>query len=292
VLATLTGWPQDNILVGSGIDDLLGLSVRCTIDPEDVAVASKGTYPTFAYHVTAYGGKLHTVPYNAQFKVDMDSLERAAFRYNARVVYIANPDNPTGTVHSAEAMTDLALRLPSHCTLLLDEAYGDFVQSGELERQTLSENVIRFRTFSKGHALAGLRIGYVLASGRYIEAFEKVRLHFGVNRIAQSAAVASLEDAKHLRAVVDAVAIERDLYSRMLRDLGWTPIPSSTNFISFDVGDASVAADLVGLLAERGVFVRRAGGPPLEGYVRITVGSAKQRRRLKEVLEDACFPGP
>jgi histidinol-phosphate aminotransferase len=289
-LAELTGRPRSEVLVGSGIDDLLGLAVRCVLEPGDVAVAASGTYPTFGYHVRGYGGELLTAPYGNDFHVDTDALATLATHSGARVVYIANPDNPSGTLHDERVVGELAERLPPGCALFVDEAYHDFVESAEDSPAAASreDRILRFRTFSKGHGLAGLRVGYVLAAEDYVRGFEKVRVQFGVNRIAQAAALASLADREHLRDVVRLVARSRALYERLGRDAGWTPIPSRTNFIAFDVGAAQRAQAWVDALELRRVFVRRGSAPPLDGCVRVTVGTEDECRRLEQIVEEVA----
>jgi histidinol-phosphate aminotransferase len=285
-LAASTGATRGQVLVGSGIDDLLGLTVRCILNPGEVAVATEGTYPTFGYHVRAQGGRLATVPYTADFRVDVAQLVQRASQTGARIAYLANPDNPSGTLHGEAAIRALDAELPASCALFVDEAYRDYVAS-QAPPPAPDGRLLRFRTFSKGHGLAGVRIGYVLASEPYVRAFDKVRVQFGVNRIAQAAALASLDDVEHLAWVVAETVRERARYATLGEQLGWTAIPSSTNFVAFDVGGAREAAAWVAELEGRGVFVRRGSGPPVDRCVRVTVGTAEQRERLASVLEEA-----
>jgi histidinol-phosphate aminotransferase len=284
-LAALTGTSRERILVGSGIDDLLGLATRCVLEPGDAAVASAGTYATFGYHVRAQGAELVEVPYGEDMSVDLDALAGAADAVDARVVYVANPDNPSGTLCAANELEALASGLPPGRALFVDEAYFDFVADRRTE-SGLGERVLRFRTFSKGHGIAGLRIGYLLAEREYLAAFEKVRVQFGVNRVAQAAARAALEDPSHLEWVVGETARERERYRALGERFGWRAIPSSTNFIAFDVGDAGLAAEWVDALERRNVFVRRGGKPPLDRCVRVTVGMAEQRQQLEPILTE------
>jgi histidinol-phosphate aminotransferase len=285
-LQEVTGVAAGRIRVGSGIDDLLGLAVRCTLNPGDVAVASAGTYPTFGYHVRAQGAELAEVPYRDDMHIDLDALGERAEALGAAVVYVANPDNPSGTCRSADQLRALASSLPAGCALFLDEAYADFTEDPLEGLDQPPDRVLRFRTFSKGHGLAGLRIGYVIAAPPYVAAFDKVRVQFGVNRVAQAAALAALHDPEHLEWVVAETAVERRHYRELGEGQGWSPIPSSTNFVAFDVGDADSAAAWVTALEQRGVFVRRGAGPPLDRCVRITVGMAEHRRFLEPILAE------
>jgi histidinol-phosphate aminotransferase len=280
---------RENIVIGCGVDDLLELIVRTYLEPGQTAVTSLGGYPTFAYHVAGYGGKLERVPYHDDCN-DLAGLAEAATRSQAHIVYLANPDNPSGSWVTANKIGALVDSLPEDCLLLLDEAYSDFAPAEALPPVDVSDpRVIRARTFSKAHGMAGARIGYVLATAEIIAAFDKIRLHFGVNRIAQAGALASLQDTDHLTSVVTAVAEGRNEYAALARDLGFTPLPSATNFVTLDVGGAERARALVAALAERGVFIRMPGAPPLDRCVRVTIGTPEERAAFAKALR-AVWP--
>jgi histidinol-phosphate aminotransferase len=280
---------MEHIVIGCGIDDLLELIVRTYMEPGQTAVASLGGYPTFAYHIAGYGGKLERVPYHDDHN-DLAGLTEAANRSQACVVYLANPDNPSGSWVTAEEIGSLVEALPEDCLLLLDEAYSDFAPENELPPVDVSDpRMIRARTFSKAHGMAGARIGYALATAEIIAAFDKIRLHFGVNRVAQAGALASLQDTAHLESVVEAFAEGRDEYAALARDLGFTPLPSATNFVTMDVGGVERARTLVAALAERGVFIRMPGAPPLDRCVRVTVGTPDERAAFADILR-AVWP--
>jgi histidinol-phosphate aminotransferase len=278
---------MEHIVIGCGVDDLLELIVRTYLEPGQTAVTSLGGYPTFAYHVVGYGGILERVPYRDDYN-DLAGLARAANHTAARIVYLANPDNPSGTWVTAEEIGALLEALPVDCLLLLDEAYSDFAPAEGLPAIDASDpRVIRARTFSKAHGMAGARIGYALATSEIIAAFDKVRLHFGVNRIAQAGALASLQDRAYLQSVVAAVAEGRSEYGALAREVGFTPLPSATNFVTIDVGGVERAKALVAALAERGVFIRMPAAPPLDRCVRVTVGTPEERAAFAEALRAA-----
>jgi histidinol-phosphate aminotransferase len=288
-LAERHGVGMEHIVIGCGIDDLLELIVRTYLEPDETAVTSLGGYPTFAYHIAGYGGKLERVPYRDD-RNDLAGLAEAANRTRARIVYLANPDNPSGTWVTAEEIGVLVDALPEDCLLLLDEAYSDFAPVEALAPVDVSDpRVIWARTFSKAHGMAGARIGYALTTAEIIAAFDRIRLHFGVNRVAQAGALASLRDAEHLESVVVAVAEGRDEYTALAREMGFTPLPSATNFVTIDVGGVERARALVAALAERGVFIRMPGAPPLDRCVRVTVGTPEERAAFAETLR-AVWP--
>jgi histidinol-phosphate aminotransferase len=285
-LARQHGVSERHIVVGAGIDDLLGLIVRALLAPGDTAVMSLGAYPTVAYHVMGYGGRLERPPYRED-RNDLDALLDAARRTGAGLVYLANPDNPSGSWHTARDLGAFAEALPPDCMLALDEAYADFAPDEALPPMEVDrQNLLRLRTFSKAHGMAGARIGYAIGHVATIDEFEKIRLHFGVNRIAQAGALASLEDPGHLRAVIDAVAEGRREYAALADRLGLAALPSATNFVTIDVGSRERAVALLQALAQRGVFIRMPGAPPLDRCIRVTVGTPPQRAAFARILEE------
>lgn len=283
-LADIHGVRKEQIVIGSGIDDLLELAVRTFVEPGVPVVTSWGSYPTFQFHVAGFGGQLHFVPYR-EWKNDLEALAEKARKVDARLLYLANPDNPTGTWHTADNVTRLIDALPPGCVLILDEAYIEFAPpSAHLPIQGDHPQVIRMRTFSKAYGMAGARIGYAITNEETISAFDKVRLHFGVNRIAQAGALASLRDPDFVRQVVDAVNEGKKDYEAIAQELGWHAIPSATNFVAIDVGDADRARRIVDDLLRLGVFIRTPGVAPLNRLIRVTVGREEHRKQLAEAL--------
>jgi len=287
-LARGYGIGRENLVIGEGIDGILGLVVRACVAPGEAVVTSAGAYPTFNYHVSGYGGRLVFVPYDAGYRNDIEALVAAARAERARLLYLANPDNPTGTFLPADAVAHALAEMPQDCLLVLDEAYAEFAPAGELARLDAADTrLIRLRTFSKAHGLAGLRVGYGIAAPETVAAFDKIRLHFGVGRLSQVAARAALEDLDFAAGVVREVAAGRDDYVTLAGHLGRATIPSLTNFVAFDLDSAERSQRMVGLLEVRGIFVRRPGVPPLDRFVRVTVGTPDQRARFAEAFTDA-----
>ena len=185
-LARHHGVSPDNIVIGEGIDGLLGYLVRLMVEPGVKVVTSHGAYPTFNYHVVGYGGELIMVPYVDDHE-DPKSLAVKACEVGASLVYLANPDNPMGTWVTASEIRTLVDSLPGGCLLVLDEAYidcapGDAVLPIDVD----DERIIRMRTFSKVHGMAGARVGYAIGQRDLVKAFDKVRNHFGMCRISQA----------------------------------------------------------------------------------------------------------
>ena len=272
-IAAHHGVDPGHVRVGEGIDGLLGLLVRLTIGPGDWVVTSKGGYPTFDFHVTGFGGRIEQVPYEAD-RVDAKGLmERAAWS-GAKLVYLANPDNPMGGMHDAATVHEMIEALPDGALLVLDEAYVEFAPEAELPRiDPANDRVIRFRTFSKAHGLAGARVGYAIGPKPLIAAFDRVRNHFGLTRMAQAGALAALADRAHLSHVVTEVGRARARIAAIAHDNGLAPLPSATNFVAIDCGaDGAFAKRVVAALGDLGVFVRMPGVAPLNRCVRVTAG--------------------
>ncbi len=286
-LARKHGVEIENLVIGEGIDGLLGTIVRAFMDPGDTAVTSAGAYPTFNYHVTGYGGRLEFVPYSAEPANDAEALVETARQIGAKLLYISNPDNPTGSFLGRAASAHILDRLPEDCIFILDEAYAEFApQDGLPSIDAADPRVIRLRTFSKTHGLAGMRAGYGIAAPETIAVFDKIRLHFGVGRLSQIAAAAALDDAAFERQVVREVAAGRRDYAELGRSLNIAALPSHTNFVPFDFETEARSGRMLSLLEDRGVFVRRPGAAPLDRFVRVTVGTAAEREDFAEVLRD------
>jgi histidinol-phosphate aminotransferase len=279
--------PVDNVLVGAGIDELLGNVVRMTVPPGGHVVTSHGAYPTFNYHVNGFGGVLHPVDYRDDHE-DLDALADKAQEVGARLVYLSNPDNPMGTRHSAEAVASFRRHLPSGTVLVLDEAYAEFAPEGTNPPIDPSDaGVIRLRTFSKIYGLAGLRVGYAVAHADAVAGFNKIRNHFGVNRVAQQAALAALQDQDYINGLRREVETGKQAYAEVAQRHGFTAIPSYTNFVAIDVGDAERGERLLKALQDRRVFIRKPGVPPLDRCIRVTVGPEAERAIFEQAFAEA-----
>ncbi len=275
----------DNVCVGSGIDDLMGLAVRAFMAPGAVALATLGTYPTFSYHVYGFSGTLATVAYRSDGTIDVDALLARAAQLRPAIVYVANPDNPSGTMLPRAYVQRLLVELPAESLLFLDEAYADFVDEAELPQPIFDERVLRVRTFSKAYGMAGARIGYMLSSPRNVRTFQKIRLHYGVNRNAQIGALAALADAAFKRYVIASVAEGRADYYRIAGKLGCGYLESRTNFVCIDFGSNERATFLMNRLLESGVFVRKPSAPPLDRFIRVSVGTPQEREQFASRLQ-------
>ncbi len=287
-LAGHMGCAPENILVGEGIDGLLGNLVRLLIAPGDAVVTSDGAYPTFNYHVAGFGGVLHKVPYVDDHE-DPARLFAKAQEVGAKLVYLANPDNPMGTWHAGVTLAKALDGLPEGCLLLLDEAYIEFApQDTAPDIDPEDPRVIRMRTFSKAYGMAGARIGYAIGAAPLIKSFDKIRNHFGMNRVAQAGALAALRDAPWLTHVQAEVATARARIDHIAHDNGLNTLPSATNFVAVDCGaDGDFAKSVLDGLIARGVFVRMPFVAPQNRCIRISCGRAQDLDILAEALPQA-----
>lgn len=286
-LSKVHGVDYESIIVGNGIDGLLGYCVRALVDPGEWVVTTLGTYPTFNYHVLAFGGRLFQVPPYRDGRPDLQGLLDAARRHDVRIVYLANPDNPSGGWQHDSDLAHLIRILPKRCVLLLDEAYSEFAPADTVVPAAAPErNVIRLRTFSKAYGMAGARIGYAISCREIIAAMNKFRNQFEVSRLSQAGALAALKDAKHVQGVIAQVEEGRRDYETLARELGLQTIPSITNFVCIDMGSAERAGVVLTQLLRRGVFVRVPSAPPLDRCIRVTVGTTEERGLFAEVFRD------
>ncbi|MEQ1716104.1 MAG: pyridoxal phosphate-dependent aminotransferase [Hyphomicrobium sp.] len=263
----------DNVVIGEGIDGLLGLTCMMFLSPGETVVTTDGAYPTFNFHVLAHGGRLVKVPMRAD-KEDLDALVAAARREKARILYISNPNNPMGSWWPAADIARVIAELPEGTLLVLDEAYSDTAPAGTLPPiDTANPRVVRYRTFSKAYGMAGARIGYALGERGVIEAFDKVRNHYGINRAGQLGALAALQDQAYLAEVVAKIARARDAIATIARANGLVPLPSATNFVAIDCGaDAAFAKRVMDGVLARQVFIRKPGVAPLDRCIRVSCG--------------------
>ena len=276
------------VVMGEGIDGLLGYAVRLYVGPGDKVVTSDGAYPTFNYHVAGFGGDLVKVPYRDD-KEDLDGLLDAATLSGAKMIYLANPDNPMGSWHAASRIEAMIAALPDGCMLILDEAYVEFAPEGAVPTVAKDDpRVIRMRTFSKAHGMAGMRVGYAFGEAQVIRGFAKIRNHFGMNRVSQAAALAALKDQAWLQSVCREVAAARDRIAGIAHNNGLTSLPSATNFVTIDCGrDGAFARRVLQALEARDIFVRMPFAAPGHRCIRVSAGTSHDLDCFAAALPEA-----
>lgn len=244
--------PIEALLVDAGADALIFLFLRAFTDPGSVVLHACGTYPTFGYFAQSLGLMARPVAYlmdNGVPRADLAALARQARRNQARVVYLANPDNPTGSEHSSQAIEAFAKALPAGTLLLLDEAYEAFGQAGSTR---VLPNVVRLRTFSKAFGLAGARIGYAMAPASVLEVANQARVHYAVSGLAQRLALHALGEDAHQRLVIAATQALRAQFMALAQAAGIDVYPSATNFVAWQAGSEQAAERLRQRLLAKG----------------------------------------
>jgi len=285
-----------NILLGNGSHELLMQFAQVFAGPGVEVVASRHGFAVYALAAQAAGASLvlaDSLPRDAAMPLGHDlTAMAAAITERTRLIYIANPNNPTGTWFDAAAFDAFIQRVPDNVIVVVDEAYAEYVDAPEwrsaFDWLAAYPNLIVTCTFSKAHALAGLRVGYALGHVDAIAVMERVRESFNVNGPGLAAAVASLADASHLRESVDATRRERDALRDALARRGWKVWPSQTNFLLVEFG--AETADVERRLLAQGVVLRPMGGYGLPQCLRITVGTSIENARLLAALDAITGP--
>jgi histidinol-phosphate aminotransferase len=285
-LAAKLGVTPAHIILGNGSNEVIEFVGHAVISSGSEVVVSQYCFAVYNIVTALFGGKLVVVPAK-QYGHDLDAM-LAAITPNTRVVFVANPNNPTGTIASREDLARFVAAVPDHVVLALDEAYIEFLDDAldlvpEI-RSGRKANLLLMRTFSKIYGLAGLRLGYGIGHPDLIAELEKIRQPFNVNAIAQAGALAALDDSAHAARTRKGNSRGLKFYARAFRKLGLEFIPSSANFILVRVGDGSrVFKEMQGL----GVIVRPMGGYHLPEWVRISIGTPKENTRCLEALKTA-----
>ena len=300
-LAKLHGVGTENILVTAGSTSFLTIIGRTLLAPGLNAVTSERTFIIYPIATEAAGGRLITVAMRGD-TFDLDRI-LAAINPETRIVFIANPNNPTGTLLAPPELDRFMSQVPEQVCVVLDEAYCDFAQSLARQRgveyshsmQYVREgrNIVVLRTFSKAHGLAGARIGYGIAPAEQISYFSRMRTVFSVTHVAEAAALAAIEDEPHIRKTLENNAAGIEYLSKTIGEMGLRVIPTWANFLYVEVGED--AAALGKRMQDEGVIIR-----PLTGNwgapraIRITVGTPEQNRQcvatLKKVMDKVGVP--
>lgn len=290
-LAGFTGVPAASLLAGAGADELIDLLLRVLLEPGDRVLTCPPTFGMYAFDTRVCAGRVVEVPRRPDFSLDLPAISAAVERERPKVLFLASPNNPDGSLPSPEALEAL-LDLP--VLVVLDEAYLEFTDDGGFlgrERTRITavprrENLVVLRTFSKWAGLAGLRVGYGAFPEWILPTLWKAKQPYNVNVAASAAALASLEDLEILASRVACIQAERRrLYAELGRIPFLKPFPSQANFILCRVEGRS-AADLKDRLMARGVLVRHYRTPLLQDCVRISAGKPEHTDRLLEVLEE------
>jgi histidinol-phosphate aminotransferase len=283
-LAARTGLAAEEIFVGLGSSEIIDLASRVLLHAGLQGMTSHGSYAPFSVAIRASGAELVLVP-QKQFAFDLEAMA-AAIMPKTRVIYLANPNNPTGTAFSLAELEEFLTRVPDTVLIVLDEAYVHYAPS--LNRRKTEEifrqrrNLLILRTFSKVYGLAGMRIGFAIGRPELLAAMNRLKTPFNTSGVAQAAALAAIDDREHVERCITTNAIERKRLSEGLTKLGLRPVPSETNFIFMEVGPE--AKEICDELLQLGVIVRPLGWMGFPEAIRISVGTADENGKCLAAL--------
>jgi len=272
--------PQDRFVVGNGSDEIIDLLIRVLARPgQDNIVIFDPSFSIYRLQASLCGVSLLQIPLNADFSFPFSHLLANVDR-NTALVFLTNPDNPSGYTAHAEDLVSLARNLPPTAVLVVDEAYIEFADLPEryspLSRLDELDNVVLLRTFSKLYGLAGLRLGYGIMPAWLSDLLHRVKLPFSVNLLAEAAGLTALQDAFFVQASREAVLQGRRVLTKDLQQLGWTVYPSQANFIL--VKPTCPAQSLIHDLLHRGYIIRGLDSYGLSDWVRISIGTEVENR--------------
>jgi histidinol-phosphate aminotransferase len=287
VLAARNHVRFEEVFVGLGSSEIIDLASRVLLRPGLEGITSEGSFALFAIAIRASGGRLIQTPMR-NYTFDLDAIA-AAVTPETRVVYIANPNNPTGTAFGHEEFAAFLKRVPGDVLIVLDEAYHEYAARPDLprSRELFREynNILMLRTFSKVYGLAGLRIGYGIGHPTLVAEMNKLRTPFNVTSVGQAAALAALDDYEHVRRSVESNRSERARLFDELGKLGFSPAPSECNFLFVPIGPSAKA--LCDELLLEGVIVRPMGWMGFPEAIRISVGNPAENTKLLMALASA-----
>ncbi len=283
-LAKKHGVMPDQVVLGNGSNELIELLVRSFLRPGDEAVVPHPSFVVYPMIVQAAGG-VRVMVMLKDFRLDLDAMARAITPMT-KIVFVANPNNPTATIVTRDEVEHFMSRVPERTIVVFDEAYIEFAMGPDFP-DTLSyvkqgRKLVVLRTFSKAASLAGLRVGYGIADADAIALMNRIRQPFNVNSLAQVAALAALDDEAHILECVRMIEAGRHFLYDEFKRIGLQYVPSRANFILVDVGRN--AADIYQRLLHQGVIVRPMTPFGLETALRITVGTPEENRKLVKAL--------
>jgi histidinol-phosphate aminotransferase len=285
-LAKRHGVAADQVVLGNGSNELLELLVRTFMSPGDEAVVPHPSFVVYPMIVQAAGG-IRVMVMLRDYRLDLEAMARA-ITPQTKIVFIANPNNPTATIVTADEVERFMSRAPDETIVVFDEAYIDFAMGPDFP-DTLAllkegRRVVVLRTFSKAASLAGLRVGYAVADADAVALMQRIRQPFNVNSLAQVAALAALEDEGHILECVRMIEAGRHFLYEEFQALGLRYVPSRANFVLVDVGRS--AAAIYQKLLREGVIVRPMTSFGMETTLRVSVGTPEENRRLVKALHN------
>ncbi|WP_042884479.1 histidinol-phosphate transaminase [Cupriavidus necator] len=289
-LSARFGVPEEWLTLGNGSNDILELAAHALVEPGQSIVYAEYSFAVYALATQEIGARAIEVPAR-DYGHDLDAMA-AAIAPDTRLVFIANPNNPTGTFVPAAQIEAFLRQVPAHVVVVLDEAYNEYLDADQQYDSVAwvrrYPNLLVSRTFSKAYGLAGLRVGYAVAQPELTDLLNRVRQPFNVNSVAQAAAVAALGDTDFLRRSAELNRSGKAQLTEAFDRLGLEYVPSSGNFVLVRVGDDDGAGARVNLaLLKQGVIVRPVGNYNLPRWLRVTIGLPEENAAFVAALERA-----
>jgi histidinol-phosphate aminotransferase len=278
----------ENIILGNGSEGIMGYIVRAFLQPNEEVVTSENTFIGFLILARSVGAKLVQVPGRLDYKYDVEAMAKK-ITPNTKIVYIANPDNPTGTYITREEFDFLMKHVPEHTIVILDEAYFEFAQGQWDFPDSMTyryDNVITLRTFSKAYGLSGIRCGYGFGHEHLIGNLHKVKLPFEPSLIAQRGAYGALTDYPHLLRTLENNKTQYEQLFNYLGTNGFHPIPSVTNFVTVKTGSEEKSLYLYNELLNHGVIIRPLRANLMPDHVRISLGTSQEMEHFYEAMDE------
>jgi histidinol-phosphate aminotransferase len=290
-LAAKLGLAPANLILGNGSNDVIEFLAHALLGPGVDVVVSQYCFAIYPIVARLLGARVITVPAR-QYGHDLPAMLQA-ITVNTRLVFVANPNNPTGTLAPAAELRRLVEKIPDNVVLALDEAYIEFLDDAPdfvpLIRAGKKPNLILLRTFSKIYGLAGLRLGYGIGHPTFIAALEKIRQPFNINSMAQAAGLAALDDAAHVKKTRQNNTRGRKFLEGALASMGVEYVPSAANFILVKVGSGQ---EVFEQMQRAGVITRPMGGYQLPEWIRVSIGTPAENRRCVKALRNILRPTP
>lgn len=284
VLAARHGVAPDQIVIGNGSTNLIEEFVKSLTRSLDVGVVSQGTFPWFKLALKALARRVHEIPVTREFTCDLDAMAEHCRQADARILFVANPENPTGTFFTHTQFERFLAGVPEQCVVVLDEAYVDFVESNDpvqgVELMRAYPNLVILRTFSKVYGLAGLRLGYGILPLRLATRVREAQAPFGVSRVAMAAGLAALADEQHYAQSREVARAGVKILQQGLRSIGIAVPESQANFVFLPLGPSVDA--VFRALQENGLLTRRLENFGFPYALRITAGKPADNERILE----------
>jgi len=286
-LAEKFGTKIDNVVTGSGSESIMANIVRTFLSDQDEALTSAGTFMGFEILARGRGIPIRTVPLRQDWHIDLEALA-LAINERTKIIYLANPNNPTGTIFTKQEFDAFYKHVPPHVLIILDEAYFEYAKDNARYPDSLFyryDNIITLRTFSKIYGLAGVRIGYGFAHADLIANLMKIKLPFEPSTFGNAAGIGALDDREFLNHSLQSNARGMRIVSEGLASLGFNPVVSEANFLMLPCEGSDEAERFTQSLVERGVIIRHLAGFGLPSCVRISIGTDSENQFLLETAQ-------